>query len=112
MAETDPDALDKAYARRVERLTELTVGEMVTAKHQEDHQRDALKRYYRRGYAAGLTTEELIDFLGVSTLNILELSGYNEEEAQAAMQVSNGLTDEEIDRAVLPEKTQPNSTRT
>ena len=95
------DASDEEYFAFVACLSELTAGELKQAKHSREAQKLALCRYYKRGERANLTASELIDFLGVSSPCILEQAGYDEEEGDALMQISDALTKEEINSVDL-----------
>jgi len=99
----DADVSEADYRAFVQRLSERTAAELRHARGWPDDQRQALCRYYRRGLRANLSTGELVDFLGVSALSILDKAGCDDEEADALMALSADLTDEEIERAALDE---------
>jgi phosphohistidine phosphatase SixA len=95
-------ATDEEYFAFVAWLSEQTANELQAARGDTEAQKQALCRYYRRGLRANLTAEELIDFLGVSSPSIWEEAGYSEAEADALMQLSDSLTDDDINNVVLP----------
>ncbi len=95
--DNDANPSDADYFAFVAWLSDLTAQELVQAKGSPRQQKRALCRYYKRGERAHLTAGELIDFLAVSTPSILDQAGYDDEEADAIMQISDGLSDEEID---------------
>lgn len=92
------DTSDKDYFFFVAWLSDRTAGELRLALASPELQRQALCRYYKRGKTANLSTEELVDFLGVSSPSIIDLAGYTEQEGNALMQISASLTDDDIDR--------------
>ncbi len=49
----------------------------------------------------------MIDFLGVSSPCILEDAGYNDEEGDALMQMSDALEEDEINAAELSDVNEP-----
>jgi hypothetical protein len=100
--DNDANESDEDYFAFVEWLSDLAAAELREAKHDPARQRQALCRYYKRGFRAHVTTSELIDFLGVSSPSILERAGYSAAEGDALMRLSDALTDEEIRRADLP----------
>jgi hypothetical protein len=70
--------------------------------------RVALCRYLKQGAGAGFSTEELVDWLGVSTPSILKEAGFDESGSEAAMNLLGSLSDEEIDSIRIgPEKRLP-----
>lgn len=62
----------------------------------KEEKRKACCRYFKRGIQAGLSQEELIDFLGMSDPSILFLSGYTEEEELEIMELIGEISDSEI----------------
>ena len=52
-------------------------------------------RYFKRGYGMDISTEELVDFFGVSG-TVCEDAGYTEKEALDVMRLIGDLSDEEI----------------
>ncbi len=88
------DTTDEEYFAFVEWLSAQTVVELHAVKGNAEGERQALIRYYRRGELANVTTDELIDFLAVSSSNILENAGYSDEESDALMAISDSLTDD------------------
>lgn len=107
--DNDTDPSDEDYAAFVEWLSERTASELRQAKGDVELQKKCLYRYYRQGEHAHLSAEELIDFLGVSTPSILEIAGYNEEEAAALMALSDSLDWTEYNGTLFPEGTQHTS---
>jgi hypothetical protein len=95
------DRTEEEYFAYVDWLSEQTAAALSEAKGDPEAQKQALCRYYKRGERANLTPGELIDFLGVSTPSILDDAGYDEAEADALMQISDNLTDEEINGVTL-----------
>jgi hypothetical protein len=90
------DQSDEDYSAFVKWLSNLTAVDLRAAKGDPEQQKRALCRYYKRGERANLTAGELIDFLGVSTPSILDQAGYDDEESEALMSISDSLTDGEI----------------
>ncbi len=90
------ETADDDYFAFVEWLETITAAELKAAKGNAVVLRQTLCCYYKRGYRAHLTPAELIDFLGVSNPSILDMAGYNEEELESAMEVSDSITDDEI----------------
>ena len=91
------------YSDFVAYLSEWTKDELKHVRGNAIKERQALCRYYKRGLRAQLTVSELIDFLAVSTPNIIEESGYEDTEGDRLMQISDSLTEEEIDNIELLE---------
>jgi hypothetical protein len=52
----------------------------------------------KRGCAAGISTGELVDFLGVSSTSVLDRAGYSDSESQAVIDLLGETSDEEIAR--------------
>ena len=61
--------------------------------------RRALAIYLARGKICGVSQEELIDYLGISTPTVLELSGFSDSQQEYAMFLLGELTDTEIQDA-------------
>ncbi len=99
--DNDANSSETDYFAFVQWLCEHTAAELRQAKGNREQQKSVLCRYYKRGLRANLTTGELIDFLGVSTPSILDKAGFDDEEADEVMAVSNSLTDEDINQATL-----------
>lgn len=96
----DEEKADEDYFAFCEWLEAVTADELKSVKGDDMALRRTLCRYYQRGYRAHLTPDELIDFLGVSNPAILDMAGYNEDEIEAAMLISDSITDEEIMSAI------------
>jgi hypothetical protein len=94
-----PATSDADYRAFVAWLSERTADELRQAKNNAERQKRALCRYYWRGLQANLTASELIDFLGVSSPSILDRAGYDEAESSAIMNLSDSLSDQDIERA-------------
>ena len=103
----EEDISNEEYHALVAGLSEQAAEELRQAKHSLEAQKSALCRYYKRGERVNLSTGELIDFLGVSTPSIIDKAGYNEEEGDALMQISDALRDEEVSSVDLPELDEP-----
>lgn len=99
--DNDTNPSDDDYFDFVQWLSEATAVELAQAKGNREQLKNALCRYYKRGLRANLTTSELIDFLGVSTPSILDEAGFDEQEADEVMSLSDTLTDENIHQATL-----------
>ncbi len=95
--DTDKDDSDENYFRFVEWLENVTVSELSQAKGNTKEEKKACLRYFKRGYQANLTGGELIDFLGVSYPSILDRAGYSDEESSIFFEMSDALTQEEIE---------------
>ncbi len=100
--DNDTDPSDEDYFAFVEWLSNRTASELRQALGDREVQQQALCRYYKRGERANLTTGEMIDFLGVSTPSIRDRAGYNEEQGDLLMQISDALTEDDIQRSILP----------
>jgi hypothetical protein len=90
----DPEL--NAYLATVRRLQNLASSELADARGDASAIRRALCRFFKRGYASGLTTGELVDFFGVSG-TVVEDAGYSEATTLEIMEVIGTLSDEEID---------------
>ena len=97
----NPNASNEDYTAFVAWLSERTVAELKAAKSNTEAQKTALCRYYKRGLNANLTPSELIDFLAVDAPSILDSARYTLLQAEALMELSDKLTDEDIKGAVL-----------
>ena len=97
--DNDSDSSDEDYFLFVARLSDLTVAELRGARGNPEAQKQVLCLYYKLGLRANLSKGELIDFLAVSSPTILDLAEYTDEEGDALMRFSDGLTDEEIAKA-------------
>lgn len=94
----DPETDDEDYSEYVAWLSERTAAQLRHVNGKPEEQRLVLCRYYKRGERASLTPSELIDFLAVSTPSIFDMAGYTDEESDAAMVISDGLTRDEINK--------------
>jgi len=97
----DSNESDEDYCKFVEWLSNLAAADLRAAKLDPAAQKQALCCYYRRGENANLTPNELIDFLCISTPSILDDAGYTDAEATAIMEISDKLTNDEIDQTTL-----------
>ena len=95
------DASDEDYSDYVRWLSERTATQLKNAKGNQDEVKAVLCRYWKRGYRAGLTPSELIDFLAVDYPSILDRAGFTDEEGDKVMVLSDALTEAEINEAVL-----------
>jgi len=89
---------DEEYERVVTELEQSAAQDFRRSTSAQEL-RGALCRYLRRGATAGLSTGELVDFLGVSSPSVLEQAGYSEQQAEEAMRVLATISDEEIRNA-------------
>ena len=87
--DNDANPSDEDYFAFVAWLSNLAASELREAKGDQDKQKEALLRYYRRGEKANLTASELVDFLAVSTPSILDKAGYTEQESDVLMKISD-----------------------
>ena len=69
------DESEENYFESVAWLENLTSGEQRRAKGDAAKQKDACRRYFKRGYRANLTTGEPIDFLCVNSPSIPDKAG-------------------------------------
>ena len=97
---TDDDLSPEAYDALVDRVSKEAAAEFRRTKTEQE-KKLACCRYFKRGDLAGLSRPELIDFLGVSTPSILELSGYSDDEAQEVMDALAEISEEEIENAAI-----------
>lgn len=95
---TDTDESLAEYISLVERVSEVAIVEFRLSRGEFAKQRKAACRYFNLGLAAGLSTGELVDFLGVSSPSILSRAGYDDKESRLIMELIGQLTDEEIQR--------------
>ena len=100
--DNDTNEDDDDYFDFIEWLSDLTAAELRAVKSDPAQQRLALCRYYKRGERANIDPGPLIDYLGVSSPSIFDMAGYSDEEGDAAMQISDGPSQEEIQRTILP----------
>jgi len=91
------DYTEEDYKRVVSELSAITADELRAARGNPDAQRAALARYYKRGTRADLSSGELVDFLAISTPSILEKAGYSDDEADALLELSETLTEDELE---------------
>ncbi len=99
--ENNSEAKQDEYASFVEWLSELTASEFRDAQSDVTEQKIACSRYFKRGYKAGLSTEELVDFLGVTNNCILERAEYSEDQFDLIMSITGSITDEEINNTEI-----------
>ena len=92
----DTNLSDDTYFEYIHRLSKLTESELREAKGNADLEKQALIRYWQRGFRAKLNARALLDYLILSYPSILEMAGYDEVEGEALIQISDALTDEEI----------------
>jgi len=108
----DPDAFNKFdndadsttdadYFAFVAMLSERTAEDLREALGNPEKQKMALCRYYKLGERANLTAGELIDFLAVSSPSIIDLAGYSDDDGDALMEISDNLTDDDLESAEL-----------
>lgn len=88
-----PATANDAPDSRVEALVTISASELRAAKGDRELERTALCRYFKRG--TGYPMEFLVDILGVSS-DVLDLAGYDDEEAQRVMDSIGAITDDEI----------------
>lgn len=58
-------------------------------------------QYFKQGKKYGITTGELVDFLGISSPSILDEAQYSDSEAQEVMNIISLITDEEIESTII-----------
>jgi hypothetical protein len=73
-----------------------TAEEFRNCTEDQEQQRLTCCRYFRRGPLTGMTQNELIDSLGLSSPSVLDAAGYSAEAAQQVMDLVGGISDEEI----------------
>lgn len=99
---TDASLLsEQEYDDLVDNLSKITTDELRDARGDARMQRLALCRYFKRGRLAGLSTGELMDFLGVSDVPIVDQAGYDDEEGETLMEIPAQITDEEIESTTV-----------
>jgi hypothetical protein len=99
--DNDANSSEADYFAFVQWLSEHTAAELRQAKGNREKQKNVLCRYYKRGLRANLTVGELIDFLGASTPSIMDKAGFDDEQVDQVMAISDSLTDEEINHVTL-----------
>ena len=87
---------DTGYDELVDRISHEAILDFKQAASSIDEQRKACCRYLKCGIHEGLSQEELIDFLGISSPSILSLAGYTEEEEITVMELLGEISDYEI----------------
>ena len=97
----DPETSDEDYSEYVGWLSERTAQQFRHAKGDAVKQKLVLCQYYKRGEKANLTASELIDFLAVSSPSIFDMADYTDEEGDAVMVISDGLTEDEVNKVEL-----------
>jgi hypothetical protein len=81
-------------------LVNVSETELRASKGNEKLQRAAICRYFLRGTNAGYGMDLLVDTLGVSDNNLLEVAGFDDEEAQEIMDTLGDISDDEVAAAV------------
>ena len=99
--DNDQDPSHEDYSAFVDLLSERMAADLRDAQGNPNQQKRVLCRYYKLGERANLSMGELIDFLGVSSPSIIDLAGYSDDEGDALMEISDNLTDAEIESAEL-----------
>ena len=86
----------------LEMLSDDLANALRPAKENKAKQRLALCRYYKSGVKAGIPWEHLTSYLGDGDFFIFDAAEYTEEERQAVWDISNSLTEDEINKVELP----------
>ncbi len=89
----DPETTDGQYSVYVEMLSDIYSTRFRDCAGDPSGQEEVLRDYIRRGEKANLTLPELIDFLGVSSNNVLERAGYSETEGDAVFAILATLSE-------------------
>jgi hypothetical protein len=92
------DVSEDEYHRLVEALRKKSADDFRASRQRGEDILLPLKRYFDHGTSADFSLAELIDHLGISTPSILELAGFPDAEAQAAMDSLPRLDDQDDDR--------------
>lgn len=86
---------EDGYGLRVDELYRIGAEHLKNVRHLPTLWIE-LSKFFNRWTAAGFSTGELVDYLGVSSPSILERAGFTDDEATVAMDVVATLTDDEI----------------
>jgi hypothetical protein len=82
---------DQNYLKIVNDLETEAAFRLQAAKADPDSLREAILWYLREGYRLGLCQSELIDFLCISTPNIVESAGYADARADSIVALFDEL---------------------
>ena len=69
-------------------LENKTADGLVASRGNTEAVKQTIVDYLERGYSSHLSSGELVDFFCVSTPSILDKAGYDEEEADAAININ------------------------
>ena len=83
---------------QLEMLSDDLTDALPPAKGDRAKQRLALCQYYKIGIKAGIPWEHLTNHLGDGDFFIFDAAEYTDEERQAVWDVSNSLTQDEVDK--------------
>ena len=86
-----------SYEDEIEILMNATARDFATCVRSDSSLKSVIARYLAQGMAAGISQGELIDFLGVSSPSVLEMSGYSEVDQMLVMRLLGEISDHEID---------------
>jgi len=75
-------------------LENKTADGLVASRGNTEAIKQTMVDYLERGYSAHLSSGELVDFFCVSTPSILDKAGYDEEEADAAINIYDEINPE------------------
>jgi hypothetical protein len=101
----NPDADEdfQEYKKRVERVCLRAADELRSCRDDALAQLKACCRYFESGEREGISHEELIDFLGISSRSVLDRAGYSVQEALQVMKLLPLITNDKDGRPHAPD---------
>jgi hypothetical protein len=104
-SESDEDL--REHKKRVERVCLKTADELRTCRDDALAQLRACCRYFESGEREGISHEELIDFLGISSHSVLDRAGYSVQDALRVMKLLPLITQDKDGRLHAPDALPP-----
>jgi hypothetical protein len=92
MSSTPDNAFPPDYADRIERVCSAAAAEFRSCRDDLLAQVRVCCRYFENGEREGISHEELIDFLGISSPSVLDRAAYSDSEAQRVMEALTLIT--------------------
>lgn len=85
---------DQEYLEFTRWLKDHTAESLISARGNADAVKQAITDYLEKGYSSYLTSGQLVDYFCVSTPSILDMAGFSEEEAEAAVELYDVINPE------------------